>query len=251
MITVLPTMEDPPTVEELKRENDDMRKRIEELEEDAVAKSRALQEERENRVSIVQEAREEERTKIRAEMEKLKQKMASDHLREVDAVREDTMLKAKQEMAVYQQMKDKEVEEKLRPLKEKVDANTTLEHKATKATKGLTAKHEAEMKKLHAALFELESARKDMKGRLADAVAADKKKSEEIRRLRDEHEKEMKKVSQGSRTDNKKQVKLCVSCVNLWCAHVVIYSTTIFILDSEALYVNYLHMLCVYTNYFF
>ena len=189
-------------MEELKRENDAMRKRIQDLQEDVDAKTRSLQEERENRESVMQEAREEERAKIRAEM-KLK----------VDAVREDTMLKAKQEMELYQQMKDKEVEDKLRQLKEKTETNATLEHKAAKATKELTAKHEAEMKKLHAALFELENAKEDMKGRLENAVAAEKEKAEELRRLRDEHEKRMRKVSQDSRTDNKKQVGICASLV--------------------------------------
>ena len=189
-------------MEELKRENDAMQKRIRDLQEEVDAKTRALQEERENRISTVQEARDEERAKIRAE---LKQKM--------DAVREDTMLKAKQEMASYPQMKDKEVEEKLRQLKEKSEANATLEHKVAKAREELTAKHEAEMKKLHATLFELERAKEDMKGRLENAVAAEKEKAEELRRLRDEHEKRMRKASQDSRTDNKKQVGICDSHV--------------------------------------
>lgn len=193
-------------MEGLKRENDAMRKHIQDLQEEVDDKQRALQEERENRVYAVREAKEEERAKIRAEMEESKQKMTSDHLREMEAVREDIMLKAKQEMAIYQQMKDKEVEDKFRQLKEKAETQITLEQKVAKATEELAAKHEAEIKKLHAAMFELESARDNMKRRLENAVVADREKAEEIRRLRDEHKKEMKKASQDSRTDNKKQV---------------------------------------------
>lgn len=208
-----PIMDEPPAVEELKRENEAMRKHIQELKEDVDAKTRSLQVERETHVSVVRETREEERAKIRLEMEEVKQKMKSENLREVAAVREETMQNAKQEMEIYQQMKDKEVEAKVRQLQGKTESSITVERKVVIAREELASKHEADMKKLHAAIFELEKTKEDMKERMENAIAADREKTEAIRRLRDEHEKQMRKASQDSRTDNKKQVGVKVDPV--------------------------------------
>ena len=114
-----------------------------------------------------------------------------------------SQLKALQRRHEEEQVRaQKEWRSERQELKEKL-------HREVQAQMGqeLTAKFEAERRKLMHELFELESQRKAAEKRVADLVAADHSKAETIREMATQHRMKIEQMQRSTRTGSRQQLE--------------------------------------------
>ena len=202
---------------DLRKEYDSLKRQVSELTSDIDEKRKDIKDEKELRVSSVRDAREEERAKAQKELQELRQKLTSEKSKEVASVREELRLKAKVELENLEEMKDRELAALQKKFQEAEKGRKLAEEEAAKIRSDLLSKKESEVKKLHRSLFEIQSSRDELKAKVDTLSAADKEKTELIRQLKEDHEKELKRSTQESKQANKKQVRLCAFTADYMC----------------------------------
>ena len=192
---------------DLRKEYDSLKRQVSELTSDIDEKRKDVKDEKELRVSSVRDAREEERAKAQKELQELRQKLTSEKSKEVASVREELRLKAKVELENLEEMKNRELVALQKKFQEAEKGRKLAEEEAAKIRSDLLSKKESEVKKLHRSLFEIQSSRDEMKAKVDTLSAENKEKTELIRKLKEDHEKELKRSTQESKQANKKQVR--------------------------------------------
>lgn len=162
-----------------------------------------------DKVRDVKAAKEKQQAVAKEQIESLKLKLQREKNQELQSLRDSMTKEFKSQLKALQRRHE---EEQVRAQKEWRSERQELKeklHREVQAQMGqeLTAKFEAERRKLMHELFELESQRKAAEKRVADLVAADHSKAETIREMATQHRMKIEQMQRSTRTGSRQQLE--------------------------------------------